>query len=152
MKGQGRDYDACLLLDVAGHTFGFDLGAVKAVMPYHEPTPVPFQDRAVFGGLLYRGVFMGVAGFGRLVGMDCRTDTEKAVIAVIETGGCLLGLVADSSRGVVRNMSGLEEVRVLGKVEGPLVKMAVKAGTVTVNVVDTDALTDAFADILESAR
>lgn len=145
MTKKAQDSDACLLLEVAGHVFGIDLNAVKAVMPYQEPSPVPYQERAVLGALLHRGVFMGVTGLGRLLGMDAELEEGKAVIAVIDVGGGLIGLAADASRGVVRDLSVLEEVRVKDRVESQLVGRAFKAGTVTVNLLDLEALTAGLA-------
>ena len=146
MSAKGIAY---LLLDVGGEVFGLDLELVEAVIPYARPDAVPFQRRDTVEALLYRGKFMGVADLGRLLGLKQTPEEGRAVIAVVETGGAHVGLIASASLGLLRAVDLGDEARVMGKWEGPFLGHSVKYGERVAHIVDFDALIGDFAGRLE---
>lgn len=145
------EHNANLLLMVGGELFGIPLAKVLAVTPYQTPGPVPFQQSRGVGALLHRGQFMGVVDLGDLLKIRADLDPSRAVIAVMESEGGFVGLVAESSKGILRESEISEVAKALGRFEGPHLDSTIKAGERVIHLLNFESLINAVAQMVEAA-
>lgn len=140
----GREGDSFLVLEADGRFFGLDVRRIESVIGFREPIPIPRAPAGFLGGLLHHGEFLGVIHLAEPLGLDARVEADRAVIAVLDWDGGAVGLAAERSHGLFLPEADAEEVRVLGRWEGPFHARTVRFREKDVHLLDLDGLFSAL--------
>lgn len=86
---------------VGGRTIGIDIMAVRKIMPYTRPTPLPHQAEHVLGVINLRGTILPVFDLASRLGWDKSVDESRSVIMVAEAQGREQAMVVDAEGDIL---------------------------------------------------
>ncbi|MEW6488514.1 MAG: chemotaxis protein CheW [Thermodesulfobacteriota bacterium] len=137
MEAAGRSY---LVVGVEGEEFGLDVGRVRTVVEYREPTPVPGRPGPLVGALNHHGELLPVASLAALLGRKPRIDPLRSVIVVVNWDDALLGLLVERSHGLLTPLERTRLTHVLGRWDGPYLEHTLETEGRRIHVLDLGAL------------
>lgn len=88
-------------LEVSGHAFCIDIGAVREIRGWTKSTPLPQAPDYVQGVINLRGTVMPVMDLGARLGFGKTEASSRNVVIVVDHDGGLLGLLVDAVQETV---------------------------------------------------
>jgi purine-binding chemotaxis protein CheW len=85
-----------VIFRVGREEYAVSITAVKEVIPWVQPTPVPDVPAVVEGVVDLRGAVIPIIDMGRLLGSARQHDNAGSRIIVMEVGGQQAGFVVDN--------------------------------------------------------
>ncbi|MHB8767220.1 MAG: chemotaxis protein CheW, partial [Deferrisomatales bacterium] len=137
MEAAARSY---LVVGVDGEPFGLDVGRVRTVVEYREPTPIPGRPGPFLGALNHHGELLPVVPLAVLLGREPRLDPVHAAIVVLDWSDGLLGLLVERCQGLLDPSGRTRLAQVLGRWDGPFLTCTLEVEGRRVHVLDLDAL------------
>lgn len=137
MENASRSY---LVVGVEGEEFGLDVGRVRTVVEYREPTPVPGRPGPFVGALNHHGELLPVAALTSLLGRAPRVDPLRSVIVVVSWEDALLGLLVERTQGLFTPLERTRFTHVLGRWDGPYLEHTIETEGRRIHVLDLGAL------------
>ncbi|MET0295074.1 MAG: chemotaxis protein CheW [Caulobacter sp.] len=92
----GGDERQVISFEVAGQEFCLDVGSVRELRGFTEPTPMPDSPPYVTGVINLRGTVMPVIDLRARLGFAGLDAAARPVIVVIESGDDCAGLMVDA--------------------------------------------------------
>jgi len=129
-----------LVVGVEGEEFGLDVGRVRTVVEYREPTPIPGRPGPFVGALNHHGELLPVAALASLLARTPRLDPVRSVIVVVGWEDALLGLLVERTHGLLTPVDRSRLAHVLGRWDGPYLAHTLETEGRRVHVLDLDAL------------
>lgn len=98
-----------VLFRLAGEDYGIDVGCVREIITWQQPTRVPRTPPFVEGIINLRGHIIPVLDLRRRLGLPEGERERSTRIVVVELGTTVVGLVVDAVSEVVRLPAGTIE-------------------------------------------
>lgn len=110
-----------VVFSVGGQEYALPITAVREIINWTEPTPVPESPPWVDGVISVRGEVMPVVGMARRFGLTQRRTGAEARIIILEVAGQSAGLIVDDVVAVegVETAGMAQRSAVLGHLGGP---------------------------------
>ena len=131
---------AYLVVGVEGEEFGVDVERVRTVVEYREPTAIPGRPGPFVGALNHHGEILPVAALAAQLGRTPRLDPVRSVIVVVDWEDALLGLLVESTQGLLTPVERSRLAHVLGRWDGPYLAHTLETEGRRVHVLDLDSL------------
>ena len=88
-----------LLFGVGGRVYGWEIDAVREIVPFRRTTRLPGAPSFVCGLINLRGVIVTVLDLGERLGVGA-VRREEASVILVEHGAKLIGVAVDDVRDV----------------------------------------------------
>lgn len=90
-----------LAFDVGGQSYAIDIGTVREIRGWTEPSGMPNTNPHVMGVINLRGEILTLLDLAAKLGLKTPEINERSVIIVVETQDEVVGLLVDSVSNII---------------------------------------------------
>jgi len=95
-RATSTEEEQLVVFELAGESYGVDIGAVNTIIRMQEITHVPRAPAFVEGVINLRGSIIPVLDLRKRFGLNAYEETKASRIVVVETAGGAFGLIVDA--------------------------------------------------------